>query len=215
MTSDVNRRAYRSPARAAGAAATRTAVLVAAREVFLERSYPRSTVTEIARRAGVNVDTLYATVGRKPELLRAVVESAISGRDHAVEAAQRDYVRALRAARSAQEKIAIYARALAEMGPRTAPIFEELRVAGLTDRTCAELYTEITERRAANMRLFAADLRATGSLRDDLTDDDVADVVWAMNSADYYLLLVRDRGWSTERYGAHLAEAWERLFLRR
>jgi len=34
------------------------------------------------------------------------------------------------------------------------------------------------------MRRFAADLRATDSLRPDLTDDEVADIIRTMNSAE-------------------------------
>jgi hypothetical protein len=64
------------------------------------------------------------------------------------------------------------------------------------------------------MLLFAVDLRATGELRADLTDDEVADIVWSMNAAEYYNLLVDDRGWTPQRYGAFLADAWRRLLLR-
>ncbi len=214
MSSDVKgQRTYRSVKRAAQAAETRAAVLGAARSLILENGYASTTVTQIAAHAGVNVDTLYATVGRKPDLMRSVVETAISGADRAVPAEERDYVLAILAAESAEEKLRLYADAAAKMGPRTAPVFEALRTAALTDRSCAALYTEITERRAANMRRFAADLRSTGSLREDVSDDQVADIVWSMNSAEYYLLLVRDRGWSSERFGVHLAETWRRLFL--
>lgn len=213
MTSDVKRRNYRSAKRAAAAEGTRAAILAAAHELFVELGYARTTVAAIAHRADVNVDTVYATVGRKPELMRQVLESAISGEAHAVPAEQRGYVQALLAASTATMKIDIYARATAEMAPRTAPLFEALRTAGSTDPACAELHREITERRAANMRLFAANLRATGQLRDDLSDDEVADIVWSLNAAEYYLLLVRDRGWTPERYGRHLADAWCRLFL--
>ncbi|HEX5813548.1 MAG TPA: TetR/AcrR family transcriptional regulator, partial [Pseudonocardia sp.] len=170
-------------------------------------------VAEVARRAGVNVDTLYAAVGRKPTLLREVVETAISGVDHAVPADERDYVRAIRAAFTAGEKIDIYASALARIAPRTGPVFLALRDAAARDPDCAALHAEITERRAANMRLFAAELRATGELRPDLTDGEVGDIVWAMNSADYYALLVDHRGWTPERYGGHLADAWRRMLL--
>ena len=214
MPEDVKpRRRYHAPHRVEQAAATRRAVLDAARELFPPRGYPATTVAQIAARAGVNVDTLYAAVGRKPALLRAVVETAISGRDHAVAAEDRDYVRAVRAAVTAGEKIDVYAAALARMASRTGPVFLALHAAAARDPDCAALHTEITTRRAANMRLFAADLRATGELRSDLTDEEVADVVWAMNSADYYALLVNARGWTVERYGAHLADAWRRLFL--
>jgi AcrR family transcriptional regulator len=214
MTDDVKaRRRYHAPKRAEQAAATRRAVLAAAAELFTSRGYIATTVGQIAQRAGVNVDTLYAAVGRKPALLREVVETAISGQDHAVPAEQRDYVRAIHAAPTAAEKINTYAAALATMAPRTAPVFLALRDAAARDPDCAALHAEITGRRAANMRLFAADLRATGGLRPDLTDDDVADVVWAMNAAEYYALLVHGRGWTPDRYGRHLADAWRRILL--
>jgi AcrR family transcriptional regulator len=214
MAEDVKpRRRYHAPQRAERAAATRRAVLDAAYELFTSRGYPSTTVAQIAERAGVNVDTLYAAVGRKPALLREVVETAISGQDRAVPAEERDYVRAIRAAPTAGEKIDVYAAALARIAPRTAPVFRALRDAATHDPDCAALHTEITRRRAANMRLFAADLRATGELRGDLTDDEVADIVWSMNATEYYSLLVHDRGWTPQRFGAHLADAWRRILL--
>jgi hypothetical protein len=41
----------------------------------------------------------------------------------------------------------------------------------------------------------------------------VADIVWSMNSSDYYLLLVKERGWSPEEFEGWLLEAWQRLLL--
>ncbi|MCD2194723.1 TetR/AcrR family transcriptional regulator; helix-turn-helix transcriptional regulator [Actinomycetospora endophytica] len=208
-------RRYHSPRRAEQAAATRAAVLVAARDAFVGAGYAASTVADVARRAGVAVDTVYASVGRKPALLRAVLESAISGTDDAVPAQDRDYVARVQAASSATAKIETYARALVVIQARLAPVFLALRDAATTDPDSAALWAEITERRARNMRDFAADLRATGELRDDLSDDDVADIVWSMNGPEYWLLLVGGRGWSHERFAGHLVDAWTRLFLRR
>jgi AcrR family transcriptional regulator len=214
MNEDVKtRRAYHAPRRAEQTAATRRAVLAAARELFTTRGYTATTVAQIAGRAGVNVDTLYATVGRKPVLLREVLETAISGQDHAVPAMERDYVRAAQAAPTAAAKIEVYAAAQATILPRTAPIFVAIRDAGVKDPQCAKLYTEITGRRAANMRLFVAELRATGAMREDLTDDDAADIVWSMNAAEYYVLLVNERGWTPAKFGTHLADTWSRVLL--
>lgn len=177
--------------------------------------YASTTVAAIADRAGVAVDTLYVAVGRKPTILRELVETALSGQNDAVPAEEREYVRRIRAAPTAPEKIGIYAAAIAAAGPRTAPIFLALRDAAARDPGCAELQAEITSRRAANIRLFAADLRVTGELRSDLEDDDdaVADIVWSMNATEYYVLLLQQRGWSPERFGAHLADAWCRMLL--
>jgi AcrR family transcriptional regulator len=209
------RRRYASAVRAEQAALTRRAVLDAAGQLFAEQGYATTSVSAIAQRAGVAVDTVYAAAGRKPALLRELVEMAISGTDRAVPAEERDYVRRVRAAGTAREKIAIYAAAVAQIGLRMAPVDRALAEAALTDPDCAELRSEIRTRRAANMRLFAADLRATGELRPDLTDDEAADVVWSMNSAEFQALLVGERGWTTERFAAWLADAWARLLLAR
>lgn len=206
-------RRYDASRRSAAAAATRSSVLVAARELFVEQGYHATTVSQIAARAGVAVDTVYASVGRKPQLLRELVETSLSGTDEVVPAEQRDYVQQIRAASSAGAKIAVYAQAVAQIHPRLAPVFLALRDAAVTEPDCAALWTSIAERRAANMRLFAADLRATGELRADLSDDEVADIVWSMNAVEYWVLLVQQRGWSPERFGEWLADAWMQLLL--
>jgi AcrR family transcriptional regulator len=206
-------RPYTAPKRAAKAAATRRAVLDAARELFVQRGYSATAVSDIAARAGVSVDTVYASVGRKPVVLRELVETALSGTDHAVVAQQREYVMAIREAPTAREKLTIYAAAVVKIQQRLAPVFMALRDAAVDDPACAALWTEISDRRARNMREFAADLRETGELRDDLSDDEVADIVWSMNAAEYWVLLVHQRHWTPKRFGEWLADAWARSLL--
>jgi AcrR family transcriptional regulator len=208
------KRRYNSPRRVEQAAATRRAVLLAARELFVRNGYSATTIADIAESARVSPDTIYATVGRKPALLRELVETAISGTDQAVPAEQRDYVLRMIAAPRAREKLTIYAHAITAIQQRMAPVFLALRDAATTDANCAELWTEITQRRAANMRRFAADLRSTGDLRDDLTNDQVADIIWSMNATEYWDLLVRERGWTPDQFAEWLVDAWTRLLLR-
>ncbi len=208
------RRAYHSPRRAEQAAETRRAVLAAARELFVSAGYGGTTLIEIASRARVSIDTVYATVGRKPALMRELVETAISGTQQVVPAEERDYVMRVTAAESATTKLAIYAQAITAIQQRMAPVFLALRDAASTDTDCAVLWAQIAARRATNMRAFAADLRSTGELRDDLTDDQVADVIWSMNAAEYWDLLVRERGWTPGQYADWVADAWTRLLLR-
>jgi AcrR family transcriptional regulator len=209
------RKRYHSPRRLEQADATRRAVLDAARDLFIHQGYVATTVADVAQRARVAVDTVYATVGRKPALLREVLESAISGEDHAVAAEQRDYVARIRAAKGARKKIEAYVTALVDLQPRLAPVYLAVRDAASSDPECAALWAEISQRRADNMRAFAADLRSTDELRPDLSDDDVADIVWSMNGPEHWTLLVGDRGWSADRFGSYLMDAWQRLFLAR
>lgn len=212
MAEAVKTRRYRSAVRAEQAAATRRAVLTAAHELFTERGWDATSVADVAHAAGVSVDTVYASVGRKPELLLAVVDMVLGGAEEPVPAEQRDYVRAIRAATTAEDKIGAYAAALGRLMPAVAPLVEALRRAGETDRECREAWQRLVDRRAANMRFFVADLRAAGGVRDDLRPSELADVVWAMNSPEYFLLL-RSRGWSARRYARHLDDAWRRLLL--
>jgi AcrR family transcriptional regulator len=207
-------RRYHSPRRSEQAAITRAAILDSARHLFVSRGYGRTTVADIARQARVAVDTVYATIGSKPAVLREVLETALSGTDEVVPARQRDYVARVRAATSARDKITEYINGLVPLQARLAPVFVALRDAGTRDAESAATWQEIARRRARNMREFAADLRSTGELRDDLSDDDVADIVWSMNGPEYWVLLVGERGWTHGQFAAYLVDAWSRLLLR-
>lgn len=141
------------------------------------------------------------------------METSLSGTDEAVPAEQRDYVARVRRAPSAGEKIGIYVQAVTGIQQRPAPVFLALRDAALPDPDCAALWSEIAERRPGNVRLLAADLRSTGELREDLDDERVADVIWSMSAAEYWVLLVRGRGWTPERFAEHLTDTWTRVLL--
>lgn len=208
-----NRRAYDSSLRREGAEATRRAVLDAARAMFCEKGYAATTMPAIALAAGIALDTVYASVGKKPALFALLVESAISGADVAIPAEERDYVRAIQQEPDAARKLGIYAAALRRIQERLAPLFRVLQQAAPLDPGLEELWKGIAERRAQNMKMFAQDLAKTGSLRRDLSIDTIADVLWTMNSPEYFLLFVEGRGWKPERFEEWLRDAWCRLLL--
>jgi AcrR family transcriptional regulator len=210
MPGPVKRR-YDATGRRQAAARTRAAILDAARELFSERGYAATPMTAIADRAGVALDTVYASVGRKPELARLLIETAISGANQAIPADERDYVQAIRGAPDAGAKIAIYAKAVAAMAPRLALVLGIIQQAAPAEPELARLWNQVAERRAANMRLFVADLASVHPLR--LDHDEAADIVWATNAAELYQLLVGQRGWSPQRYEHFLADTWARLLL--
>src|SRR4051794_36169004 len=58
------------------AAATKDALLAAARQVFAERGFDRTTVRDIAQLAGVNQALLFRYFGSKEKLFRAVMNRA-------------------------------------------------------------------------------------------------------------------------------------------
>lgn len=210
---DVKRRSYDGARRRARSAETRRRIIEAARELILADGYRATTVAAIAARAAVSIDTVYELVGRKPVLLWELIEQAISGTDHTVTAEERDYVQAIKAEPDPAKKLVIYAAAVRRIQERMAPLLLAVRDASSTEPEAAEVWQEISERRSANMRLLIRDIRATGGLRPGLSVDQAADVVWALNSSEMYLLLTAERGWSPRRFERWLADAWCRLLL--
>lgn len=210
MARQVKRR-YDASGRREAAKVNRWAILNAARELFTTRGYAATTMTDIAARADVALDTVYAAVGRKPALFLELVETALSGTDRAVPARERAYVQAMRAEPDAGRKLEIYARAIGDIHCRMAPLLRVAQTAAHPE--VREAWQDIAHRRAANMRELAQDLADTGQLRPDLDVDEIADVVWATNSPEFYCLLVEDRGWPAERFTTWLADTWRRLLL--
>lgn len=58
------------------------------------------------------------------------------------------------------------------------------------------------------------ELRATAQLCNDLTDDQVADIIWSLNAPGYYVLLVRERHWTSDTSAEWLTDAFRRLLLK-
>ena len=173
---------------------TRLGILAAARDLFAEGGYAATSVQAVAARAGVSVDTVYASVGRKPQLLLAVHDMALAeGPDPVPAGAARLRAGGPGGPTAGRPRSTTYTAALARVLPRTVPIMNALREAGARIRTAPRCTPSCRRRRAANMRLLAAELRTTGEVRADLSDDDVADLVWSLNSPEFFGL-VTSRG---------------------
>ena len=215
------KRSYDNATREARSDETRTRILEAARALLTTRGYRATTIAEIGRTADVHVDTIYELVGRKPELLRELIERAISGTNRALPATntavartrQRGYVKAMRAEPDPARKLAIYAGAVSDIHTRMAPLMLALRDAATTDDEAHQVWREISDRRARNMRDLIRDLGPAGTLRIGLSIDEAADVVWATASAELFVLFTQERGWAREAYERWLADTWSRHLL--
>src|SRR6478736_2992580 len=151
MTRAISKRAYDASSRRKSAEGTRQSIIDAARRLFLDKGYAATTMPAIAQAAGIALDTVYATVGKKATLFRLLIEMAISGSDRAVPAEERDYVRAIRAETDAARKLRLYAAALGRIQPRLAPLIRVLQGAASLDSELEALWQTISQRRADNM----------------------------------------------------------------
>lgn len=207
------RRRYNAPRRREAAQATRRAIVAAATRLFVERGYAATTMAAIAAAAGVSHETVYATFGPKPALFRHLVEIALSGTEEPVPALERAIVAQVRAERDPARIIDLFAQTVRLLHQRLAPLFEVLSAGAQTDVELRVFAHELSERRVGHMRAFATDLAAAGGLRAGISVELAGDVIWAMNSPQFYLLYVRDRGWTPEFFEHWLADTWKRLLL--
>jgi AcrR family transcriptional regulator len=208
MSSPVKKtRPYDSTRRKEQARQTREAILDAAGTMFRERGYARTTVTAVAEAAGVSVETVYKAFGNKARLLKGVFDVAIVG-DHApVPMLQRDMVGRIQAEPDPRRKFEIYGEHLAQAGPRAGPVQLLVRAAGAGDPEAAAVWDQMSNERLIGTTQFARHLYEGKQLRDDVTLEEARDVLWTYNSVELYDLLVLQRGWTPERYGAWLARA--------
>jgi hypothetical protein len=93
-----------------------------------------------------------------------------------------------------------------EVAPQVAPIMMLVRAAAATDPAMAELLAEADRQRWDRMRHNAQRLAAAGGIRDGVSLDEAADVMWAVTSTEMHDLLVRHRTWPVDRYGRFVAE---------
>jgi TetR/AcrR family transcriptional regulator of autoinduction and epiphytic fitness len=193
-------RAYTSTRRQEQARQTRRAILDAAARLFVDPGYAATRLTAVAAEAGVAVQTVYAVFGSKRQLLSELVDVTIAGDDAPVALPQRTFVAEVQALRGTRAKLTRYARHLAETQERQAQVMLALGGAATADADAAAVWRKNLEDRQRGMTMFAGDLLATGELRDGLTPDRIADILWLAMDVRNYDRLVRERGWTSEEF---------------
>jgi AcrR family transcriptional regulator len=184
---------------------TRQRILEAAADLFTGQGYAATTMQQIAERADVAWQTVYAVFGTKAAVLSAVFDVAVAGDDEPVPVAERPFVQAIRAAAEPREKAAIFARHLRESAARTADIMSVIDAAAATDPDVSELWRTLVGQGVRGMTLAATGFRDQGVLRPDLTVARAADILWLYVGPWAYRVLVTERGWTLDEYEEWLA----------
>ena len=187
---------------AASRAETRRRLLQAAGEEFAERGYHAATVTRIAARAGVTVQTLYLAWGSKRALLRAYLDAALSGdpdQSYAERLPQMLADALPPAETDARLALAHFAHLYRQLAERAAIGWRLYRDAAASDAEVADDWHELQRLRH---RTFEAGIRRlpTTSLRDGLTVEAAIDTAWAIASPETYELLVSTADYSLDEY---------------
>ncbi|MFT4088837.1 MAG: helix-turn-helix domain-containing protein [Gordonia sp. (in: high G+C Gram-positive bacteria)] len=200
VKSSPTRRAYDGSRRQAAARDTQRAILDAAAELFVDPGYAGARLSDVARRADVAVPTVTAHFGSKKGLLSAVLDVAIAGDDEPIPMAERSFVDDINAEPTARGKLERYALELSDTMARVATMMLALEHAAAVDPDAAVILAKNNEERRHAMSMFGTTLRSTGEVRPDLSFDETVSVLVLAMSVRNYDWLVRQRGFSAERY---------------
>lgn len=178
----------------------RAAVVGAARDLFLERGYPSTTVEAVSDLSDVPQATVYRLFSSKLGILKAVLDVSIAGDDEPIAVEDRPQVAALLADPDPRNQLSGFVSIAADINARTEGLYRILVSAAGSDPEAASLLAALTRQRQQGQGRIARSLAGAGALRRGLRERDAADIIHALLSPEIYRLLVCDRGWPPSRY---------------
>ncbi|GAA3524397.1 TetR/AcrR family transcriptional regulator [Aeromicrobium panaciterrae] len=205
MTKPV-KRSYNSTGRRAQAQQTQRAILRAAHDLFVGQGYGRTTIAQVAERAGVSPETIYATFRNKATLLHRTWDVTIGGDDEEVVFHERPEVMAIRAEPDLARRLELHARLSTATARRMTPFVRSVQGAAASEPSAAKMATEMERQRLAGLSVMAREAAETGQLR--VSEEECRDIMWATTDGHLWHQLVVERGWSDEKYAEWLARTW-------
>jgi len=196
-------RSYDVSGRRAAADRNREAVVLACRDLLLQRGYQSTTIRAVADRAGVSPELVYKSFGGKQGLMKAVYDRVLAGDDDPTPIGQRQQMREIFAVADAREKIGRYAGFVRGLMERLGGLGAVLAEA---DPEVAEVRTATECERLRGVRAFLGHLAEAGHLVAGADLDRAADGCWVLTSPAVHTQLTTQRGWNAARYEAWLAD---------
>jgi len=211
LAKKVKRRSYDSSRRRAQATETRAAIVAAARDLFIEHGYARTTMDDIAAEAGVSVETIYAAFKNKATLLHRAWDITVGGDDQDIVFHDRPEVLAIREEPDLAKRFMLHAAFFTRTAQRIAPFQLMVQSAAGADPAAAAMLEEMGRQRLAGMTVMAAEAAETRQLA--VSEEECRDVVWSMTDGMLWHRLVNERGWTNERFADWLGRTWVHLLV--
>ena len=174
------------------------------------KGYLATSIDEIAAEAGVARPTVFAAVGPKPMILKAVVDQAMAGDDTPVPLVERPWFIEAVDEPDPVRSLQLHVRNVCWILQRVALLLRALETAAAIDEDAAALSTDLRRQRRTGTAGIAADLAAKTTLR--CKEQVLADMLFTV-PPDAFYRLVHEEGWSFEAFQAWLTDVLQRVCL--
>jgi hypothetical protein len=132
--------------------------------------------------------------------LPRVLDTTIAGDDEPAATMDRQWFRDAIAAPTASEHLRRHVAGTTAILERFAPITSMVATAVATDASIADLWPEDADLRHTVQSAAAESLLGKPGARTDVSVEDASDQLYAVLSPELYLLFVRNRGWTVDRW---------------
>ncbi len=158
------------------------------------------TIEAIAQRAEVSAQSVYAIFKSKTGVLTELLDQSTFGADY------EDAVRQALGASDPETRLRLTAPIARQIHDAQSATFDLLRGAGVVAPELAKLEQQRERLRYERQERMIISLRDARRLRPGLDHGTARDIFWMLTGRDVYRMLVRERGWSSQKYQDWLAE---------
>src|SRR6266446_5518862 len=201
MLSKAKKRPYKSLVRQRQAGDTRHRIIEATRKLLLSEGYAGMTIEAIAQRAEVSAQSVYAIFKSKTGILIELLDQAAFGPDY------EEAVRKALSASDPETRLRLAAPIARQIHDAQSATFDLLRGAGVVAPELAKLERQRERLRYERQERIIINLSDAGRLRPELDYTTARDIFWMLTGRDVYRMLVRERGWSSQKYQDWLADS--------
>src|SRR5258705_12804930 len=203
----IKKRPYKSLVRERQAGDTRRRIVEATRKLLLSEGYAGMTIEAIAQRAEVSAQSVYAIFKSKTGILIELLDQATFGADY------EEAVRKALSASDPETRLRLAAPSARQIHHAQTATFDLLRGAGVVAPELAKLEQQRESLRYERQERMIISLRRAERLQPALDHASARDIFWMLTGRDVYRMLVRERGWSSQKYQDWLADTLVRSLL--
>ena len=198
---------YKSLVRERQAADTRRRIVEATRQLLQKEGYAGMTIEAIARRAEVSAQSVYAIFKSKTGILIELLDESTFGPEY------EEAVRKALSEKDPETRLRLAAPIARQIHDALSATFDLLRGSGVVAPELAKLERQRECLRYERQERMIISLRDAGRLRAELDYTTARDIFWTLTGRDIYRMLVRERGWSSQKYQDWLADTLVRSLL--